>query len=163
MAQAGCRINIRLYHDKSNMRTFKKFAIEEFPIFKEVIAAKMCLIDTYQNEFRGKLSVETLELGYVGYSNAKHKITNEKGLEVGYESKKHHKDNCPLFYIAEIQKPSIDTSKRKATSIKVGESQFILCIWNFIQIHINKHHSLYKCLLCRFFIEWGRCWKNTKT
>ena len=122
MAETSCRVNIRLYHDKSNMRTFKKFVIEEFPIFNEVIQAKMCLLDQYQNEFNHRLSLETLELGYVGYSNTKHKITTDSELKQGFDSKTNHKDNCAVFYLAERPATASASSlKRKASCINVGE------------------------------------------
>ena len=44
---AALKINVQVYTDPKNKRTFKKFAIGEFPVLNDVRETTMTLLDTY--------------------------------------------------------------------------------------------------------------------
>ena len=67
------KLLVRVMNDPNNKRTFKNFRIEEFPEM-DVQSTTRMLIDMY-GEHLGFSEAERVEIGYIGYSNKKFKIT----------------------------------------------------------------------------------------
>ena len=120
----GMYVHVRVFNNQNDRRTFDSNKIEEFPVFKSLKDARDCLFDIYQKDMPHCKGAEEIEIGFIGYSNNKKVINDDKGLETAYESGQHHKDGRPVFYIAK----SVAPKKRKQTiSVegKFNNSKFI--------------------------------------
>ena len=77
-------------------------------------------VDRYTQDL-GFDDAESGEIGYIGYSNAKHKIKCDEDLRKAYESGKFHKSKNPVFYVCrrkEIKRPLENYEGRLMKSIR---------------------------------------------
>ncbi|XP_068690030.1 uncharacterized protein [Montipora capricornis] len=112
------KLLVRVMNDPNNKRTFKKFRIEEFPEM-DVQSTTRMLVDMY-GEHLGFSEAERAEIGYIGYSNKKFKITSNDDLQRAFESGELHKNQQAVFYICRKQEES--ASKRTAKDVAQGKT-----------------------------------------
>ena len=111
------KLLVWVMNDPNNERTFKKCRIEEFPEM-DVQSTTRMLVDMY-GEHLGFSEAERAEIGYIGYSNKKFKITSNDDLQRAFESGKLHKNQQAVFYICRKQEES--ASKRTAKDVAQGK------------------------------------------
>ena len=75
---------VHVMNDPNNKRTFKKFRIKAFPEM-DVQSTTQMLVEMHR-EHHGYSEGERAEIGYIGYSNKKFKITSNDDLQMAFES-----------------------------------------------------------------------------
>ncbi|KXJ06998.1 hypothetical protein AC249_AIPGENE22974 [Exaiptasia diaphana] len=99
-------IDVRIIPNRKDKRKFKKVHLK-IPQVKEVSVMKEMLLNICGKDFANG-NPTNVEIGYIGYSNRKYQIQNEKELLKGFESWQEHATECPLFYIVEAEaKPEV--------------------------------------------------------
>ena len=126
------KLLVRVMNDPNNKRTFKKFRIEEFPEM-DVQSTTRMLVDMY-GEHLGFSEAERAEIGYIGYSNKKFKITSNDDLQRAFESGELHKNQQAVFYICESRKRALQNElpkmSRKVSITLLLRFKFFICFYN---------------------------------
>lgn len=109
-------IILRVIRDKGNKRKFENHHIENFPKYESLDEIKREFLSSYGNELNGECLNKTIDVGYIGYSNKKHRILSDEDLKTAFESGREHSKKCPVFFMVEAEQESESEKEGKHIS-----------------------------------------------
>lgn len=98
-------IYVRLIKDKKNKRKFETRFFEHFSKPKSLTELKEQFVSLFGNEFHGGCS-HGIDVGYIGYSNKKVKITSDDDVAKAFQNGLGHSVKHPVFFMVETEQES---------------------------------------------------------
>ena len=92
---------IRIYNDSSDKRTFERQIIQDFNIYDNAVEMKKSVFEATESFFEEDVTVDDVDIGYVGKSNNKRLIKTDQHVDDAYTSRFHHKHSELVIYIEE--------------------------------------------------------------
>ena len=92
---------IRIYNDSSDKRTFERQIIQDFSIYDNAVEMKTSVFEATESFFEDDVTVDDVDIGYVGNSNIKRLIKTDQHVEDAYTSRFIHKHEELAIYIEE--------------------------------------------------------------
>ena len=110
---------IRIYNDSSDKRTFERQIIQDFSIYDNAVEIKRSVFEATESFFEDNVTVDDVDIGYVGNSNIKRLIKTDQHVEDAYTSRFIHKHEELVMYIEE-KKRKRQGQKRKLSTTRNG-------------------------------------------
>ena len=110
---------IRIYNDSSDKRTFERQIIQDFSIYDNAVEMKRSVFEATESFFEDNVTVDNVDIGYVGNSNIKRLIKTDQHVEDAYTSRFIHKHEELVIYIEE-KKRKRQGQKRKLSTTRNG-------------------------------------------
>ena len=92
---------IRIYNDSSDKRTFERQIIQDFNIYDNAVEMKNSVFEATESFFEDDVTVDDVDIGYVGKSNNKRLIKTDQHVDDAYTRRFHHKHSELVIYIEE--------------------------------------------------------------
>ena len=71
---------IRIYNDSSDKNTFQRQIIQDFDIYDNAVEMKQSVFEATESFFEDDVTVDDVDIGYVGKSNSKRLIKKVNAL-----------------------------------------------------------------------------------
>ena len=110
---------IRIYNDSSDKRTFERQIIQDFSIYDNAVEMKRSFFEATESFFEDDVTVDDVDIGYVGNSNIKRLIKTDQHVEDAYTSRFIHKHEKLVIYIEEKNRKR-QGQKRKLSTTRNG-------------------------------------------
>ena len=110
---------IRIYNDPSDKRTFERQIIQDFNIYDNAVEMKKSVFEATESFFEEDVTVDNVDIGYVGKSNNKRLIKTDQHVDDAYTSRFHHKHSELVIFIEE-KKRTRQGQKRKLSTTRNG-------------------------------------------
>ena len=110
---------IRFYNDPSDKRTFERQIIQDFNIYDNAVEMKKSVFEATESFFEEDVTVDDVDIGYVGKSNNKRLIKTDQHVDDAYTSRFNHKHSELVIYIEE-KKRTRQGQKRKLSTTRNG-------------------------------------------
>ena len=106
---------IRIYNEPSDNRTFVRHMVHDFEMYDGIDELKETVYGLCKKFFADHVSLQDVDIGFVGQNNKKMYIKTDEEVEDAYDSRVFHKHNELVLFI-EQRKRNRRLSKRKSTN-----------------------------------------------
>ena len=103
----------------SDKRTFERQIIQDFNIYDNAVEMKKSVFEATESFFEEDVTVDDVDIGYVGKSNNKRLIKTDQHVDDAYTSRFHHKHSELVIFIEE-KKRTRQGQKRKLSTTRNG-------------------------------------------
>lgn len=110
---------IRIYNDPSDNRTFVRQMVHDFEIFDGIDELKESMFELCKAFFADHVSLQDVDIGFVGQQNKKMYIKTAQEVEDAYDSRIFHKNNELVLFVEQKKRNRL-VSKRKSTNTLNG-------------------------------------------
>ena len=107
------------YLQRSLRRTFERQIIQDFNIYDNAVEMKKSVFEATESFFEEDVTVDDVDIGYMGKSNNKRLIKTDQHVDDAYTSRFHHKHSELVIFIEE-KKRTRQGQKRKLSTTRNG-------------------------------------------